>query len=75
MSSIIITCPHCSFSKEIDRQQIPAGLKKIKCPKCKEAFELEPDTETISMQEEEMTFLVDETPEETVHDAPQNDEQ
>lgn len=40
MTQITITCPHCSFSKVLDSQQIPAGAKNITCPQCKQSFQL-----------------------------------
>jgi len=36
---IEITCPHCGYSKSVP--SVPAGAKKIRCPKCREAFTLE----------------------------------
>ncbi|MDY0269320.1 RDD family protein [Trichloromonas sp.] len=33
-----LTCPHCGFSKEIDPAQIPAGMNRVICPRCKEPF-------------------------------------
>jgi predicted Zn finger-like uncharacterized protein len=44
-----ITCPHCSFSREIDDARIPEGTLRVACPRCKEKFSfsreaaLEPD--------------------------------
>ncbi len=38
MSQITITCPHCGFSKAVDRARIPAGAKNINCPQCKKSF-------------------------------------
>lgn len=42
MSLLAITCPHCGFSKKIERERIPAGISTIKCPKCQQAFALDP---------------------------------
>ncbi len=39
-----ITCPHCGFSKEIDPDRIPEGVKKVVCPRCKEPFALPEQT-------------------------------
>lgn len=33
-----LTCPHCGFSKDIDPAQIPAGMTRVICPRCKEPF-------------------------------------
>ena len=41
MDQITITCPHCGFSKAVDRATIPARLKCINCPECKKSFQLE----------------------------------
>jgi len=41
MNPITIVCPHCRYSKEIDRAKIPANLKSIKCPRCVKSFQLE----------------------------------
>ena len=38
MSHLTITCPHCGFSKSVERQRIPADAKTITCPKCKHLF-------------------------------------
>ncbi len=35
-----ITCPHCTFSKTIDSDKIPAKTKRVTCPKCKQSFPL-----------------------------------
>ena len=41
---MLISCPHCGFSKEIDRHAIPAGTVKVTCPSCRQSFPL-PDRE------------------------------
>lgn len=35
---IKITCPFCSFSKEISEDKIPSAVSQIKCPMCNEIF-------------------------------------
>lgn len=35
---MLITCPHCGFSKQIDQEQLPADITKVNCPKCKQSF-------------------------------------
>ena len=35
-----ITCPHCGFSKQIAAAELPAGITKVNCPKCKQSFPL-----------------------------------
>lgn len=37
---MIITCPHCGFSKDIDPTQLPAEATRVNCPKCKQSFAL-----------------------------------
>lgn len=39
-----ITCPHCGFSAEVSPAQIPAGATEATCPRCKAAFEIQPET-------------------------------
>lgn len=36
-----ITCPHCGFSKPIDREQLPPDITRVNCPKCKQSFPLQ----------------------------------
>lgn len=38
MSTVNIVCPHCQFSKAVERQKIGAGQKKVTCPECKKQF-------------------------------------
>lgn len=43
---MIITCPHCGFSKQIDPAQLPSDITRVNCPKCKQSFTLQsPRTE------------------------------
>lgn len=35
-----IVCPSCNFSKEVQREKIPPGVKFATCPRCKRRFEL-----------------------------------
>jgi len=37
---MIIQCPHCGFSKDIDPAQLPTGVTRVNCPKCKQSFPL-----------------------------------
>ena len=39
---MLITCPHCGFSKQIDPEQLPADVTRVNCPKCKQSFALQP---------------------------------
>lgn len=57
MSYLNIQCPHCGFSKNVERQRIPAGVKNMKCPKCQQAFALEPGEETASAPKEAAASL------------------
>ena len=41
MPIVKITCPHCSYSKELEASAIPAGVTSATCPKCRQKFELE----------------------------------
>ncbi len=34
----MIECPHCGYSKEMERHKIPSATKVVNCPKCKESF-------------------------------------
>ncbi len=38
MDSVKIVCPHCDFSKDVERQRFSTGKKKVTCPKCKQFF-------------------------------------
>ena len=38
---MLITCPHCGFSKRIDPEQLPADVTRVNCPKCKQSFALQ----------------------------------
>ena len=38
MKTVQITCPHCEFSKSVERERISAGKKKVTCPECKQQF-------------------------------------
>jgi predicted Zn finger-like uncharacterized protein len=35
---MIMTCPHCGFSKEIDEAQIPSTAARVTCLQCKNTF-------------------------------------
>ncbi len=35
---IKITCPFCSFSKEVAEENIPSAVSLVKCPMCNETF-------------------------------------
>ena len=43
MSSVNIVCPHCSFSKAVEREKVGAGKKKVTCPECKQQFDFSLD--------------------------------
>ncbi len=40
-----ITCPHCGFSKQIDQKQLPPDISRVNCPKCKQSFQLQQETQ------------------------------
>ena len=48
-----ITCPHCGFSKQIDAVQLPVGITKVNCPKCKLSFPLPGDIEDATFTQEQ----------------------
>ncbi|MBN1849195.1 MAG: zinc-ribbon domain-containing protein [Deltaproteobacteria bacterium] len=37
---VTLTCPNCRFSAQISEDKIPAGAKWVKCPSCRQRFEL-----------------------------------
>jgi len=37
---MLLRCPACGFSREVPEERIPAGTRRIRCPKCAETFEL-----------------------------------
>ncbi|MBI1920332.1 MAG: zinc-ribbon domain-containing protein [Geobacter sp.] len=39
MSTVRVSCPHCSFSRDLTADKIPDRPVRVTCPKCKEAFE------------------------------------
>jgi len=38
--SLLLICPHCSFSKKLSRKKIPAAAKMAICPRCHQKFPL-----------------------------------
>jgi hypothetical protein len=38
MELVTINCPHCGFTKDLERQKIPKDAKTVTCPKCKQSF-------------------------------------
>jgi len=38
---MLLTCPHCQFSKEVDEADLPPRVNKVTCPRCKESFPLQ----------------------------------
>lgn len=49
---MLITCPHCGYSKEISRKQLPQNADRVNCPKCKQSFPLPWQTAEIEPQPE-----------------------
>lgn len=37
-SSVIITCPHCNYSRSVPAGRIPQGTVSVTCPKCRGIF-------------------------------------
>jgi len=35
---MLISCPHCGFSKEVDEPRLPDRPAKATCPRCRQAF-------------------------------------
>ncbi len=35
---MIITCPHCNFSKDIAEGDIPENVNRVNCPRCGQSF-------------------------------------
>jgi len=52
MNTVQITCPHCDFSKSVEREKISAGKKKVTCPQCKQNF-------LFSLDEDDFKFQAD----------------
>ncbi len=48
-----ITCPYCGFSKQIDPKQLPPDISKVNCPKCKQSFPLQQESQQPKRQPEE----------------------
>jgi len=41
-SHIIITCPHCNYSRSVPPEKIPEGTVSVNCPKCRGSFPFAP---------------------------------
>ncbi len=54
---MLITCPHCGYSKEISPEQLPQNADRVNCPKCKQSFPLQRQT---SESESEPEITVEE---------------
>lgn len=39
MAMIRVSCPHCSFSRDVPDTQLPDQPVKAHCPKCKQSFD------------------------------------
>ncbi len=39
---MILTCPHCGFSRELDPESLPDKPVKVTCPRCSQVFEHSP---------------------------------
>lgn len=37
---MLLTCPHCQFSKEVPDARLPREASRVKCPQCGEGFDL-----------------------------------
>ena len=61
--TIELTCPYCSFSKQIPKEKIPASAKWATCPRCRERFEIFPS-------DKDVAFVVTKTQRETRHQGP-----
>ena len=42
---MLISCPNCKFSREIDDAQVPDWAKALKCPQCGQAFSLKSNSQ------------------------------
>ena len=51
--TIEITCPNCNFSKTIPKEKIPAGVRWVNCPRCKNRFELTPQSHAFGFEQEQ----------------------
>ena len=49
---MLITCPHCGFSKQIDPKQLPPDISRVNCPKCKQSFPLQQQAQEPTPQPE-----------------------
>lgn len=49
---MLMTCPHCGYSKEISLEQLPENADRVNCPKCKQSFPLQRQTEKVEPQSE-----------------------
>lgn len=40
MPTVVITCPHCRYSRPTDSSRIPSGSVRVTCPRCARTFPL-----------------------------------
>lgn len=57
MTTVLIECPFCGFSRQVPRARIPAHVRKTTCPQCQRQFELsleapEPSPEVAGVEED-----------------------
>ena len=48
--TVEITCPYCSFSKQMSTGKIPPGARWATCPRCKQRFEFDFQDPTVGIQ-------------------------
>ena len=47
--TIELTCPYCSFSKEVPKDKIPVNTKWANCPRCQRRFEIFPSGNDVTL--------------------------
>lgn len=47
MSKIRIACPECGYGREVDASALPAARVKVTCPKCKNPFVFDRDSQAM----------------------------
>ena len=50
-----ITCPHCNYSKGVALEDIPEGIKWVRCPQCGNRFEYQKREEDIKTEKRHAT--------------------
>ena len=54
--TVDLICPYCKFSKNVPKENIPVGTKRVTCPQCHQGFEFYPKDRDFEFMTEEAWF-------------------